>query len=196
MQAINARTSISQTRFSVASFLADAIVLLFPIVLTVMYVYGITKNVNIWKEYALRVFSSTVVAVCINLIIQLFFDKARPETVLEWTQRLILQHLPTMSFPSDHAAVWLSFAVALLVFARLLQGTHMYVTMRRVAVFFIIGGIVMSIARVAVGIHWPTDIIAWWIVACIAVAVTKNIPEGIFLHLVRFEKNIFSFLYK
>jgi membrane-associated phospholipid phosphatase len=31
-------------------------------------------------------------------------------------------------------------------------------------VFFIVASIVMSLARVGVGVHWPTDIVAGWIV--------------------------------
>lgn len=195
LQSLNTCVSSSQTFFSITSFVADAVVFLFPILLFVLYVIWIRKNNNVRKEYALRIFSSTVIAAIINTIIQFFFEKARPETVLEGTQRLILKHLPTMSFPSDHAAVWMSFGIAMVLFAYMLSSTRAK-PMRLLWWLFVLAAIAMSVARVGVWIHRPTDIIAGWWVWLIAVWVTKYIPQTVYWWIIWVEKKIFSVLYR
>jgi hypothetical protein len=82
---INAWVSSSQTIFSGVSVLADALVFLFPIFLAAVYIIGIKKKSDTYKEYALRIFSSSIVGAIINILIQMFFIKARPESVLTAT---------------------------------------------------------------------------------------------------------------
>ena len=66
------------------------------------------------KYTALIILFVAVLAVAINLGIQHFIDKARPETALMSAGHLVMQHLPTRSFPSDHAAVSMVIALAAL----------------------------------------------------------------------------------
>jgi len=50
-----------------------------------------------------------------NSLIQYFGDKSRPETAISLKQNLILDHLPTDPFPSDHAAVSAAIAMSTLL---------------------------------------------------------------------------------
>lgn len=164
LQELNTWVSSSTQLFNIISFLADAVVFLFPIFLVILYVCGITKKQKHMKIHALRIFSSAIFAAVINIIFQLFLHKDRPETVLEGTQRLILKHLPTMSFPSDHAAVSMAFATAILLWIGLYEITKQKKNIIYTGAFFLIAGMIMSICRVIVGIHRPTDILAGWLV--------------------------------
>ncbi len=191
LQSMNTWISVSTTRFHVASFVADFIVFLFPLFLLILYITWIYKRNNINKIYALRIFSSATIAAIINILFQFIFNKNRPETALEGTQRLILKHLPTMSFPSDHAAVSMAFAIWILLWVWMIKNKRCYKMITYTGIFFVIASIAMSIARVAVGIHWPTDIIAWWIVGIIAAYCAYYLlPEKILQFLIKIEEGI------
>ena len=118
------------------------------------------------------VFASAAVAALINIVIQQFVTKDRPETVLTGTQHLLLEHLPTNSFPSDHAAVSMAFAIALVCgviyvivrYSKKNDTSHTHFMENRkkfiwLGVFFLAASLIMSVARVAVGVHRPTDIL-------------------------------------
>lgn len=160
-------------------FLADVFVFIYPIYLVVLFVLWIIKKKFYYQSSALFAFFATLFAVCVNIFIQFFIDKARPSVVL-WlidskAQTALHEFLPTSSFPSDHAAVSMAFASA--VFFRWLK----YKDKK-----FIVGGmvfyvfsLVMSFARVTSWVHWPTDVIAWSIV-------------WIVVTMILFNKNIFT----
>jgi membrane-associated phospholipid phosphatase len=190
IQAMNTFVSSSQLMFTIVSILADVIVFLFPVFLAGVYIVWMKKKSDVYKVYALRIFSSAIIAAIINIIIQFFFNKTRPESVLTATWSLLLKHLPTMSFPSDHAAVSMAFAIATYYFSRLLQLERAKNTMRWWAIFFVIWSIVMSLARVAVWVHRPTDILAGWVVWILAVIISRYIPTGIYNWIISLEKKI------
>lgn len=196
IQSMNTWASSSDVVFHVISVLADALVFLFPIYLVIMYIIGIKKKNDTRKQYTLHIFAASCMAAIINIIIQLFVDKARPETVLQSSHNLLLKHLPTMSFPSDHAAVSMAFGIWSYYFIKYLLSPKDQSKLQYWGIFFIIASIIMSLARVAVGVHWPTDILAGWIVWIVAVVIINQIPKGFFSWIIMIEKKILGFLYK
>jgi len=70
-------------------------------------------------------------------------------------ENLILSHLPTDPFPSDHAAVSAAIAMATLLWARKTNNKLLY----GISMFFWCACVIMSVSRVAVAVHWPTDVI-------------------------------------
>jgi len=60
---------------------------------------------------------------------------------------MIIGKEATASFPSGHIAFMIPIALTLWLFHR------------RAGLWFIIGTIFIGIARVAAGVHWPTDIL-------------------------------------
>lgn len=194
LQHMNTWASLSETRFHIISLIADVIVFAFPVFLIVVYCLGILKKNVSLKKYALSVFFSACTAAIINIIIQMFFDKARPETVLQGTERLLLKHLPTMSFPSDHAAVSMAFAWAVYYFAHYITQKEHIRTYKNIWVALFIWSLAMSIARVAVWIHWPTDILAGWGIWLLAVWIVRFFPKKIYSVLILIEHKIVSFL--
>lgn len=195
LQSLNNFISQSDSYYSMAAALADRPIFLLPVFLLWLYVWrGMIKRQVSAKYWALLIFISTVFAAAVNLGLQIFIDKTRPETALEGAWRLVMKHLPTASFPSDHAAVSFAAALAVLLWASK-RGKKRVVIWWRI---LLIGSVLMSVARVAVGVHRPTDILAWRWVGLIAVAVVFVRPIRHFLNryvihfVIRIEEKIFG----
>lgn len=148
----------------VVSIFADLPIFFIPIFLVwywIFYSYkkstkNISNKINInllEKERLLYIFYSIVIWLWINFIIQQFVNIDRPETVLEWVWKLILDHIPDASFPSDHTTAWVAFLTSL--------SLAWYKKIWYIFTPFII---LMLISRVIVWVHWPFDIIAWSLV--------------------------------
>jgi undecaprenyl-diphosphatase len=113
------------------------------------------------------IFAGAVAVIIGLLIVQgigLVWDRQRPFVVLHHFHKLIA-HPADASFPSDHVTAAAGLAFALLLYGRLRLGAAAF------AVAVLIG-----VARVMVGVHWPTDIlgaIGVGAVAAILVAVPR-----------------------
>lgn len=147
--------------------LADIFVFVYPIYLAIVYCYGIWHRDNFLKESALYVTVSTFFVICVNILVQVFVSKDRPDVVLNLTGSrdavLLHKYLPPSSFPSDHAAV--SMAVAM---ATLIWGIHHnkkgYIWF---GLFLLLISLIMCFARITTALHWPTDIIAGFVVGTV-----------------------------
>lgn len=82
-------------------------------------------------------------------------DRARPTTVLTGTH-LLLDRTADFSFPSDHGTATAATAVALLLAGRFLR--HRWYGWAALGLAVLIG-----VDRVYVGAHYPTDILAAWV---------------------------------
>ena len=145
---------------NIAPVLADVFVIVYPIFLILVYVYAIIKKKEILKQWALYIFFATFFAVLINIWIQCFFYKERPIVTLNqvdaW-ETLLHEILPVSSFPSDHAVVSMSFAMATLIW---------WIYSRKKFcvwswVLLILVSFIMTSCRVLTLVHWPSDILAW-----------------------------------
>jgi membrane-associated phospholipid phosphatase len=137
---------------------ADVFVFTYPLFLVVVYLYGIVNKARVWKVRALQVFASVVGTFGLNALIQLFGEKSRPEAAIANQERLILEHIPTDPFPSDHAAVSMTMAVSVLLIAYRSGNKCLKLAGR----FFLVASVIMSLSRVMVAIHRPTDILVGW----------------------------------
>jgi membrane-associated phospholipid phosphatase len=136
---------------------ADIFVFLYPIFLVALYLKGIIKKEKESKEGALFIFFSCLFCTLINIGIQRFFYKQRPNAVLydDTEETMLHQFLPESSFPSDHAVVSMSFALA-----TLFRG---YKVKNKKIIFagyvFIVISLVMCLCRIFTVVHWPSDIL-------------------------------------
>lgn len=162
LHSINSLASSHEGLFHVISILADIFVFAYPIILIWLFIIGYTKKNSNNQYGSLSVLWSTMVAVAINIVIQLFIRKDRPET-LPWL-KLILKHVPSVSFPSDHAAVSMAFAIGFYLF---FQSSLKNRTIKCMVYFLFAASFVMGICRIAVAVHRPTDILVWWIIGII-----------------------------
>jgi undecaprenyl-diphosphatase len=105
------------------------------------------------KIKLLHIFYATVLWIIISLIIPQFVNIERPETAIAGTGKLILDHIPDASFPSDHATVSFAFLAWLYLWGY-----------RRLFYIYLPLCIIMNLSRVIAWVHWPYDIIAWAVV--------------------------------
>ncbi len=80
----------------------------------------------------------------------------RPRPFVENQVNLLLEHADTSSFPSGHAAFF--FALSTIIFNY----------NKKAGVLFFIASLLITISRVFVGIHWPSDILAGAIVGILS----------------------------
>lgn len=140
---------------------ADTPIFFIPIFLVCYRLYYNYRKNNKWKNILMLIFYSTVVAILISLFIQQFVTIERPEEHLKNTWKLILEHLPDASFPSDHASVSIAFLTSIFLF-----------WFTRIWTFILPFFIIMNLSRVIAWVHWPFDILAWtivWIVSAFIV---------------------------
>jgi undecaprenyl-diphosphatase len=90
---------------------------------------------------------ATVLGLLIVQIINHIWDRPRPFVVLHEFHKLI-PHAADASFPSDHATGAFAIVFALALFRR-----------PAAAALALVWAVLIGVARVMVGVHWPTDIL-------------------------------------
>jgi len=108
------------------------------------------------RRQAIFLVVTVVTGVLLTMLLKAGFDRPRPDLVPYGS------HVLTASFPSGHSA---SAAVIYLTLASLLTPA---LRRRRVRVFVVAAAIVTTLAvgfsRVYLGVHWPSDVVAGWLV--------------------------------
>lgn len=155
MIAINGRVSKHDILVKILPWSADIFVFTYPVYLVGLYLRGVAQKKEYFKYAAFAIATSAAVAAITNQVIQYFGDKSRPETAIAIQENLILSHLPTDPFPSDHAAVSAAIAMSTLLWGLKYKDKKFLAA----SVFFWFASGVMCFSRVAVAIHWPTDIL-------------------------------------
>lgn len=134
---------------AVARIGAVWLVYLVPVVLIVFWFYGPREKVAALRSFLTGIFGWLVV----NNIIGRVFFRERPSAV---AARELLFHRPDKAFPSDHAT--LGFAIA----------TGLYLAGYRKLAAFIFGlTLVLSLFRVATGLHFVSDVVAGAVVGVV-----------------------------
>lgn len=86
--------------------------------------------------------------------------RPRPFVLEPHVVHKLIPHPPDTSFPSDHAAGSFAFAVG------------MFYASRSAGWWSVLLALVVSVARVFVGVHWPTDVLAGDLIGLITGAIT------------------------
>lgn len=165
-RAVNAIILRSDIVDAVVSFAAQQAALFVVLALFGYAVREIWKGKNakersvLFEKWAL-VFGSGVLAWIIAGIVKDLVASPRPFIELR-DANLLFPHGDHDSFPSGHATFLFSLWWAL----RLVRFP------RRLAVFFFSGAVLVGLARVAAGIHWPLDILGG---ALLGVAVVEGV---------------------
>lgn len=148
-------SSFTQNQFLsfVIFYMADIPIFIIPIFLVGWWIWYNFHWENDKKYLLLFVFYSMIVAISISLFIQQFVEIDRPENSIIHAERLILEHIPDASFPSDHTSVSGAFLLGLFLFG-----------WRRLSLLFTPFFLIMLLSRIAGWLHWPLDIFIWLIV--------------------------------
>jgi undecaprenyl-diphosphatase len=101
-----------------------------------------------WKLASASGLVAAAVAMLTNQLISHLWDRPRPFTAHAAATHLLSAPSPDPSFPSDHAAVAFAIAFAVLAFSR------------RGGVLFLAAAALIGLSRIALGMHYPSDVIA------------------------------------
>ncbi len=86
-------------------------------------------------------------------------DRARPSFSQIGAKELVF-HRPDTSFPSDHSAFLMAVAISFYLFNQ-----------RKLGNLVLVVAILVGIARVGIGVHFPGDILGGWLVGAIVAGV-------------------------
>lgn len=104
------------------------------------------------KIIGLALASALIARLGIAETIRFFFPKERPFVTNE-LDTLINQNPLESAFPSGHASFFMALAIYFLLAGE-----------KKIGWFLLFSAVLISLARVMAGIHWPNDIIIGWII--------------------------------
>ena len=114
-------------------------------------------------QKALIVGATVAGAALLNVILKLIFERARPDL---WEQLIVET---SFSFPSGHAMI--SSALALSVIFICWNTRYRWVAVVVGSLFII----VIGLSRLYLGVHYPTDILAGWVVSAAWLFAVVNV---------------------
>jgi undecaprenyl-diphosphatase len=129
--------------------------------------YGNSK----WKLASASGLVAAAVAMLTNQVISHLWERPRPFTAHAAATHLLSAPSPDPSFPSDHAAVAFAIAFAVLAFSR------------RAGIGFLVAAAMIGLSRIALGMHYPSDVIAGavvgWAAALLVTTLGRPWIEGL-----------------
>lgn len=128
-------------------FSVDAQVIFLALLAVLFFARGKYRSVNGRHGVAAAGFSA-LLALGVAQVISHMWDRPRPFEAHPGHAHLFLPVSPDPSFPSDHATA--AFAIAVAIFLR-----H-----RKAGILALVLATIVSVSRVALGTHYPTDVIA------------------------------------
>lgn len=121
------------------------------------------------RTYAIQLFLTFFPAILAWLaadVIKMLFPVMRPFAALGLTP-LVFGENPIASFPSSHA----TFFAAL--------GVTIYLRDKIPGRWFLLAAFVIGLARIAVGIHWPSDILAGFLLGGVVAFLAHNVASRV-----------------
>jgi len=131
-------------------FLAVYLIYLVPLGLVAAWFF--VKNEKNHKTMLAAFFTGAVAWQVVAAFIGSLHYRMRPFTSLAGAQEVVF-HVPTYSFPSDHA----SFLAGITVY-------FYFAGYKKVGNIMLITTFLICFSRIVTGLHWPSDIFAGWIV--------------------------------
>ncbi|HEY5342595.1 MAG TPA: phosphatase PAP2 family protein [Solirubrobacteraceae bacterium] len=106
---------------------------------------------------------ATILALAIVQVIDHLYDRTRP--FVHHSHHLLIAHGKDASFPSDHTSGAFAIAFTLLFFGR-----------RALGWAALIAAALIAVARVMVGVHYPTDVLGGVLVGALAALIVWSVP--------------------
>jgi undecaprenyl-diphosphatase len=127
---------------------------LFVATLVLVFIFANGERLRPWRRVVVAAGLSAGLALAIGKVISELVDRARPFVVDPHGVHVFSAHAADPGFPSDHATG--AFAVAMAIWLR----------SRRWGTVALIAAAVLSVGRVAIGVHFPSDVIAGAALGC------------------------------
>lgn len=129
---------------------------------------GLLLPVLLWRpKLAALLLLSAILATVMTHTLKPLLDIPRPPAVLPLdTFHLIGHRLDHGSFPSGHSVTAFTLAGLLIIGLRLSFGT---------ALLTLAGATLLAISRMAVGVHWPTDVLAGAVIGLVSVLLGQRL---------------------
>lgn len=122
--------------------------LLFAATLGVLFLAARGARWREWRQASVAALLSAGLALAVGAAIAGAVDRARPFVADPGRLHLFVSHSADASFPSDHATAAFAIAVAILL------------RKRGWGIAALVAAAVLSVGRVAVGVHYPSDVVA------------------------------------
>jgi undecaprenyl-diphosphatase len=129
-------------------FYIEASEALFIATLAVVFLVANGRRFASWRRASVAAVSSAGLALAVGKVISEVVDRARPFVADPHSLHLFSAHSADPGFPSDHATA--AFAIA----------TAIVLRKRSWGIFALAAAAVLSFGRVAIGVHYPSDVIA------------------------------------
>jgi undecaprenyl-diphosphatase len=120
----------------------------------IVFLFLLKNFKKYWRPVVKTVSAGVLARLGFTEIIRFFYKRPRP--FVENKVNLLFNHSSSSSFPSGHAAFY--FAVSIII----------YSYNKKAGYLFFIASFLISLSRVFVGIHWPSDILGGAIVGIIS----------------------------
>ena len=143
----NSFAGVSSAGDKAIIFLASALGLLL-IILTIVFLFWHKEKKIKARELAL-VFVVSAAAWGLATIFKNLIQHPRPDAILSDVYQLVVPDDP-FSFPSGHATFFAALATAI------------YFYHRRLGLYLGLGALLIGLARVAAGLHFPADVLTGW----------------------------------
>jgi len=121
---------------------------LFAATLVIVFLAAHGSRFASWRRAALAAVLSAGLGLAVGKIISELVDRARPFVADPHGVHLFSGHAADPGFPSDHATAAFAIAVAILL------------RKRGWGIFALVAASVLSVGRVALGVHYPSDVLA------------------------------------
>jgi undecaprenyl-diphosphatase len=119
-----------------------------------------------WKLASLSGLTAAAIALAANQVISHLWDRPRPFAAHHAMTHLLAAPSPDPSFPSDHAAAAFAIAFAVLTFSRVAGAA------------FLACATLIGLSRIALGLHYPSDVLAGVVVGWAAAMLVTRLGEA------------------
>jgi undecaprenyl-diphosphatase len=143
-------------------FLGVYLVYALPIIL--LYLWFVTKKEQRALAFSFAGLLLSWFVITKNIVPHIWF-RPRPELNMIGAKELLF-HRPDYSFPSDHATAMFALTFGLYFFGY-----------KKAANWFLVYAIIISVARVSLGVHFPLDIVGGIISGLIGASIIKVLEK-------------------
>lgn len=180
---INATPNSTQWLLNFALFAAKDLIFIVPTLSIVLWLWGRKNRIEQQRTLILKTNVALIYAFLIATCVSHILPYPRPFAVNYGSQ--FLQHTANAAYPSDHATIIFTFALAFFCWHRVWSGLCLFVMACAIAW-----------ARVYVGVHWPLDMLGGLLIsalACLAAQLTwQFFGEKLSPYLIRLYRILFT----